>query len=80
MRVAIVSARQPLRRMMMDDLPTMISSAKLTVMGVEIEVAVLDNGQRILVGDSLQKLLDGMGMMDELTDEDAMALAQALRT
>jgi hypothetical protein len=63
----------------MIDLPTQIAESTLKIMGVELTVAVLDNGQRLIVGDGLQRLFEAMADGAPLSSDDAMKLAKIVR-
>jgi hypothetical protein len=61
------------------DLPKQIAESTLTIMGVELTVAVLDNGQRLIVGDGLERLFEAMADGAPLSSDDAMKLAKIVR-
>lgn len=63
----------------MSELPKSIASNKFSIMGVELTVHVLDNGQRIIEADGLAKLFEALAE-GPITEEDAMKLASAVWT
>ena len=63
----------------MPKLPKAISESTLTIMGVDIEVVVLDNGQRLFVGDGMARLFEAMASGAPMNDDDALKLAKVVR-
>lgn len=45
---------------MTDDIPKAVWSGSFHLLGVEVKCHVLDNGQRIIEGDSMMELLNAM--------------------
>jgi hypothetical protein len=62
-----------------DVLPASVLQSELTIAGVTLKVHHLDDGRRVLEREGVDRLLEAM---EErlLSKEDAIALAQALRT
>ena len=65
---------------MTDELPHSIASAKLTIMGVELTVQNLSNGERIIERDGLHQLFSAMARGVDMTEDEAMKLAKAIRS
>lgn len=65
---------------MTDEFPHSIASAKLTIMGVELTVHNLSNGERIIEGEGLHQLLEAMAQGGDMTEEESMKLAKAIRS
>ena len=63
----------------MSDLPVSTHRGTLTIMGVELVVHQLSDGQRIIEAEGLGKLFEAMGSGAELSEEDAMKLAKVVR-
>ena len=63
----------------MDDLPVSTHRGTLTVMGVELVVHQLSDGQRIIEAEGLGKLFEAMASGADLSEEDAMKLAKVVR-
>lgn len=59
------------------NLPNAIFEDSFTVAGIEIKAYVLDDGRRILDMDGVNKLFAWMESGGEITEADAMELAQA---
>jgi hypothetical protein len=59
--------------------PTSIAQNTLTIMGVELTVHVLDNGQRIIEGDGVERLLGAMASGEIISETDALELAKIIR-
>lgn len=66
---------------MSEELPVEVYRGTLTVMGVELEVVHLDNGQRLFVGDGYFRLLEKLFHPDGpvFSEQEALQLAQAIR-
>lgn len=64
---------------MSDDLPKSVLRNTLTIMGVELVVHQLDNGQRIIEADSVHRLFEAMAGDTPITPEDAMEFARVVR-
>ncbi len=65
---------------MPEKIPRAISEATINLFGVDLIVVQLDNGQRVIEGESLVRFVDAM--MDdslELTEEYAIKLAKVIR-
>lgn len=62
---------------MADNLPNAIFEDSFTIAGIEIKAYVLDDGRRILDMDGVNKLLAWIEGGGEITQADAMELAQA---
>lgn len=63
----------------MEDLPYSVAKEVLPIMGVELVVHVLSDGQRIIEADSMAAFLAAMEGGESITREDAERLARALR-
>ena len=62
------------------ELPKALYSDTLRILGVDLVVYVLDNGQRVVDMDSVHQLFEAMGNTDApLTEDDAVALAKVIR-
>lgn len=61
-------------------LPIEIASSTVTIMGVELTVHVLDNGQRVIGAAGMEALFEGMASGAPLTEDDAMKIATVMRT
>lgn len=59
----------------MDNLPREVASNDVEIMGVKVTVVVLDNGQRLIAGDGIFRILEAMG---EMTEDDAKKLVQVI--
>ena len=64
----------------MTDVPKSIAENRLTIMGVDLVVHVLDNGQRIIEGDGMERLFAAMADGVEITPDDAMKMAKVVRS
>ena len=63
-----------------EHLPRAIAENTLNIMGVDLKVCVLDNGQRVIEAESLKQFFEAMGSTDvQFTEDDAMRLARAIR-
>ena len=65
---------------MTEELPKAIAESTLTIMGVELTVVMLDNGQRLIEGDGIERLFDAMASGAAMTPEESMKLAKVVRT
>lgn len=63
----------------MDSLPVSTHSSTLSVMGVELIVHQLSNGQRIIEAEGMGKLFEAMASGAPLSEDDAMKLAKVVR-
>lgn len=63
---------------MSGDLPHSITQNTLTIMGVELIVHVLSNGQRIIEADGMRQLFEAMGAGAHATEDESILLARAL--
>ena len=61
------------------ELPYSTHSATVTVMGIELTVHNLNNGQRIIEADGLERLFAAMADGVEMTPDDSMKLAKGVR-
>lgn len=61
------------------DIPYSVSEAHLHILGVDLVVHHLSDGQRIIDADGINALLEAMAGGGELTPEDAMKLAKVVR-
>ncbi len=64
---------------MSEELSQSIASNTLNIMGVDLVVHVLDNGQRIIEAEGLEALFAAMADGADLTEEDAMKFAKVVR-
>lgn len=64
---------------MSEKLPVAIAQNTLTIMGVELTVVNLDNGQRLIVGDGIERLFAAMADGTPLSPEEATELAKVIR-
>jgi len=58
----------------MNDLPKAIWHGSITVLDVEIRLAVLDDGRRVIEAESVGRLLDRMSQMPPVTQADIDAV------
>lgn len=65
---------------MTHNIPQAIASDTLRIMGLDLTVHVLDNGQRVIDADDLARFFDALGDATEpFTEEDAVRLAKAIK-
>ena len=63
-----------------EKIPQAIATATVRIMGVDLTVHVLDNGQRVIDGDDLARFFDALGDSTEpFTEDDAVRLAKVIR-
>jgi len=64
---------------MTEQLPKAISEARITIFGVELIVVQLDDGRRVIEGESLSRFFDALGSdAINFTDDDAMKVANLI--
>lgn len=64
---------------MADELPKAVYSSTLNIMGVELVVHVLDNGQRVIESAGVEALFEAMASGAPMSDDEAMKLAKVIR-
>ena len=65
---------------MSDQLPKAIASSTMRILGVDLTVHVLDNGERVIDAGDIERLFEAMGDSDTpLTEDEAVALAKSIR-
>lgn len=65
---------------MSEPIPTVISSSTLQIMGVDLTVHVLDNGQRVIDVESFRRFLEALeDDLQSMTEGDALAVAKLVK-
>ena len=64
----------------MTDLPTVIATATLPIMGVDLVVHNLSDGQRFIDVESMNRFFEAMANGGDFTPDEAMKLAKVLRS
>ncbi len=65
---------------MSDQLPKAIASSTLRILGVNLTVHVLDNGERVIDAGDIKRLFEAMGDLDTpMTEDEAVAIAKVVR-
>lgn len=65
----------------MSELPHVMSSATVRIMGVDLTVHVLDDGQRVIDSESVGRLFTALVDLDTppMTEDEAVGLAKVIR-
>jgi hypothetical protein len=61
-----------------ETIPKAIGEAILNIAGIELKVFVLDNGQRVIEAESLNRFYSAMEQGAEMTEQDVKELAIAI--
>jgi len=63
---------------MSENIPTSTHSGRMTLLGVEVELHVLDNGQRVFEAEGFKRLLDAL-FSGSHSEEDLAAVARTVK-